>query len=80
MDERIVTYYNRLDYFLLNGGSDNAALPEDSIPETVRSVINLSPHIHSFGIPSSEILPSKSISRAVDEWRHNKASDGTQVK
>ena len=50
MDKRMVTRRNRLDYFLLGDGSDDEALPEDRIPETAQSVINLSPDI-----PSSEI-------------------------
>jgi len=56
--ERMVTRRKRPDYFLLNGGSDHEALPEDILLETVRSEIN-SP----INTPSSEILPSESISQ-----------------
>ena len=57
MDKRMVTHHNRFDYFLLNNGSNDEALPKDFIPETVEVVINPSPNI-----PSSEILSSESIS------------------
>jgi hypothetical protein len=53
----MVTRRNRLDYFLLNDGSNDEALPEDRIPETVQSAIS-----PSTDIPSSDILPLESIS------------------
>jgi hypothetical protein len=34
IDKRMVTRHNRPDYFLLNDGPNNKALPEDRIPET----------------------------------------------
>lgn len=54
-NERMVTRHNRLDYFLLNDGSDDEALPEDRISETAQSEIN----------PSSKILPSELISQTL---------------
>ena len=47
--EYIVTYHKRPNYFLLNGGSDDKALPEDMLLETVQSKIN-----SSINIPSSK--------------------------
>jgi len=39
----MATRHNRPDYFLLNDGPDDEALPEDRIPETAQSVIDPSP-------------------------------------
>jgi hypothetical protein len=64
MDKCMVTRRNKPDYFLLNDGPDDEALPEDCILETAQSVINPSPDIPSSEVPSSEILPSESISQA----------------
>ena len=55
----MTTRQTRLDYFLLNDGSDHEALPEDRISEIDQSEVNSSIHI------PSEILPSESVSQTL---------------
>jgi hypothetical protein len=42
INEHMVTRHNRLDYFILNDGSDDEALPEDRMSETAQSEVNSS--------------------------------------
>lgn len=59
-NERMTTRQKQYDYFLLNDGLDEAALPEDQITESFQS------DLESFiSFPSSEILPSESVSQTL---------------
>jgi hypothetical protein len=66
--ERMATHHNRRDYFLLNDGYDDESLPTDRLqgfPDPDPDP-NLEPD-SLLDIPSSEILPSESISQALAE-------------
>lgn len=59
-NERMSTRQKRPNYFLLNDGFDDEALPEDRILEAFQ------PEPDSFtNITSSEILPSESVSQTL---------------
>jgi hypothetical protein len=65
--EPMLTRRKRIDYRLLNDGSDDEALPEDRVPA---SIIGAAPFTSSqterevfVNIPDSEILPSESASQ-----------------
>src|SRR5467141_1185699 len=56
----MVTRRKRPNYFILNDGSDDEALPEDRIQETVQSEPNSPVNTPSSAASEPEILPSES--------------------
>src|SRR5712664_3776149 len=56
----MVTRRKRPNYFILNDGSDDEALPEDRIQETVQSEPNSPANTTSSAACEPEILPSES--------------------